>query len=77
MTPVDLSSQLWLPKSLSVSLQVVFSENSFVLRCTLHVFMGVGELSIYLIHSLDLLPIHILFMTQHNLNLRVQIVEKS
>lgn len=39
--------------------------------------MGVGELSIFQTHSLDYLPIHILFITQHNLNVRVQIVEKS
>lgn len=63
MTPVDLSSQPWLPKGLSAGLEVLFSENSFTLRCTFHVLMGVGELSIFLTHNLDYLPIHILFIT--------------
>ena len=47
--------QPWLYKSLSASLQLVFSENCSTSRCIFDVFMGRGELLILLIHRLHLL----------------------
>lgn len=40
-------------------------------------FPGVDELTVLLLHCLDLLPTHVLSMTLRNLSVRMWIVEKS
>ena len=54
LIPYGSFLQLWLYRSLSASLQLVFTESCSTRRCIFDVFVGGGKFSVFLLYHLDL-----------------------